>query len=346
MVGLVLVVALAVSPSSSTSPKGKGSAAKKSSKTRPAEPTPAEAEPTPAAASEVSPAASVPAPPVAEPAPSAHVDAPPPKTDSAPAVGSTHGAAVVAAVKPKLAVLDLTPGAGVDASVTGPLGEAITSEIQRRGYFDVLSQRDIATLLGVERQRQLVGCTDTSCVAELSDALGARFVLSGSLARFGDAYQLTLTTMDTQKAQPLGRCSRIAKDLAALNQGISVAVAEATATPPPAPPSKALPYTLIGVGAGAAAVGLLLGIIALNATGQLRGELEVGQNRPGVLRTHDYYVKQVAGLDTDKLIATACLGAGVVAAAIGIFIMPKDVALMQVSLVPTTHGLGIAGAFR
>ena len=63
----------------------------------------------------------------------------------------------------------------------------ITSEVQRRGFFQVISQQDIATMLGLERQKQLMGCADdsTSCLAELSGALGARFVMSGTLTRLG-----------------------------------------------------------------------------------------------------------------------------------------------------------------
>ena len=59
------------------------------------------------------------------------------------------------------------------------LGEALTQELSRRGFFEVISAGDIRALLGVERQRALLGCSDSSCTAELSGALGARFVLQG-----------------------------------------------------------------------------------------------------------------------------------------------------------------------
>jgi hypothetical protein len=251
----------------------------------------------------------------------------------------------VAAQKPKLAVLDLVPGAGVDASVTGPLTEAISTEVQRRAFFEVLSQRDIATMIGIERQKQLLGCSDEGCLAELSGAIGARFVLSGTLARLGDAYQLTLTALDTQKTQTLGRSTKLTKDLPTLNLQLPFAVAEATGTPPPAPPSKVLPYTLLGIGAATVLAGTLLGTFALNTQGQLRGELEAGVSQPGILKTQDYYVKAIAGVDRDKVIALALLGGGVALAAAGLLILPKDFALTQVSFAPTANGAVLAGTF-
>ena len=61
---------------------------------------------------------------------------------------------VLAAEKPKLAVLDVQPvGAKTEEAVA--LGEAMAQELSRRGFFDVISSSEIRTLLGVERQKQL-----------------------------------------------------------------------------------------------------------------------------------------------------------------------------------------------
>ena len=92
--------------------------------------------------------------------------------------------ALSAADKPKLAVLDVQP-VGVEAEQAVALGEAITQQLSRRGFFEVISSSDIRTLLGAERQRQLLGCGDTNCTAELSGALGARFILQSTLTRLG-----------------------------------------------------------------------------------------------------------------------------------------------------------------
>lgn len=243
--------------------------------------------------------------------------------------------------KPKLAVLELTPGAGVESNVSQPLTEALTAEITARGFFEVISQRDIQTLLGVERQKQLLGCSEqsASCLAELSGALGARFVLSGSIAKLGDAYQLSLTTLDTTRAQPLGRSTRLAKDLNALQTALPWAVAEATATPLPPPPSRWLPYTLMGTGTAAMAFGLVWGVLAFNAQGQLSGELTA--ERPGVLDTKARYEERQNAIDTNKVIGGVALlvGAGLVVT--GVLLNPADVGPTRVALVPTGNGVGL-----
>ncbi|MEW5740885.1 MAG: hypothetical protein AB1938_18340 [Myxococcota bacterium] len=254
---------------------------------------------------------------------------------------------VAQAERPKLAVLELSAGVGLDASVTGPFTDALAAEVQARGFFDVISSRDIQTLLGVERQRQLLGCGEDSksCMAELSGALGARFVLSGSLAKLGDAYQLTLSTLDSQKAQPIGRATRIAKDLDGLRAALPSAVAEATATPLPPPPSRALPITLIATGSAAALFGVVWGALTLTQQAQLSGTLDAGANQPGVLATRASYEQQVAALTTQKWVALASLLAGAALITTGVLLMPADDGRARLALVPTGTGLAVVGSW-
>src|SRR5947207_17625 len=82
--------------------------------------------------------------------------------------------------KPKLIVLRLSVAGGVEPELGGAITEAVTTEVSARGFFNVLSSKDVETLLGVERQKQMLGCADdaSSCLSELAGALGARFVLS------------------------------------------------------------------------------------------------------------------------------------------------------------------------
>ena len=251
--------------------------------------------------------------------------------------------------KPRLVVLDLQPGAGVDGSLTGPLADAITAEVQRVGFFEVLSSRDLQALLGLERQKQLLGCGDDAasrtCMAELTDALGARFVLSGSLARLGDAYQLTLNTLDTQKAQPLGRATRLARSLEALRGLLPWAVAEATGTPLPAPPSRALSYTLIGVGGAGALFGLVWGGLALSQEQQLAARLATARDTPGLLDSRASYVTEAQGLERDRWIGVGALVVGTAALVTGLVVLPADGSSVKLAVVPAGAGLGLAGVF-
>jgi hypothetical protein len=61
----------------------------------------------------------------------------------------------------------------------------------------VVTATEITTLLGAERQRQLLGCSDStsSCMAELSGALGVDGLVTGSIARIAGRYQLNVSVL-------------------------------------------------------------------------------------------------------------------------------------------------------
>src|SRR5205823_34600 len=123
----------------------------------------------------------------------------------------------------------------------------------------------------------------SSCLTELAGAAGARFVLSGSLAKLGDVVQLTLITLDSRNAQPIGRSTRLAKDVSGLRLQLPIAVAEATATPLPPPPSRVLPFTLLGVGAASLIAGGVVGFFALSSEAAINRELMNGATNPSAL---------------------------------------------------------------
>ncbi|MBL8940301.1 MAG: hypothetical protein JNM69_37490 [Archangium sp.] len=68
----------------------------------------------------------------------------------------------------------------------------------------VTTKNDMAQVLGVERQKQLMGCaTDSgSCLAELAGALGVAQLLSGSVAKTESGYVSTLKVIDSQTGEP------------------------------------------------------------------------------------------------------------------------------------------------
>lgn len=89
------------------------------------------------------------------------------------------------------AAQDLVPG----------LSSLMTERVKTAdAKFKVYSQADLERVISLERQQQLVGCADESCLMELSGALGARYVISGRLDRFGDRYVLVGGRYDNQQA--------------------------------------------------------------------------------------------------------------------------------------------------
>lgn len=71
--------------------------------------------------------------------------------------------------------------------------------------INVLTQTDIAAALGRERQAQLLGCTETGCMAELGQAMGARYIVSGRLDKVGDQFVLVASLFDSVSSRALGR---------------------------------------------------------------------------------------------------------------------------------------------
>jgi TolB-like protein len=257
------------------------------------------------------------------------------------------GQAAPGSAKAGLIVLDLSAGGGVDAVVAQSLSEALAVEASKAGYFQVMAQKEVSTLLGLERQKQLLGCNDgaSTCQTELAGALGARFVLSGSVTKLGgDTFQLNLQTQDTAKTTTLGRATRIAKDLPSLRGLIPWLLAEATATPSPPEPSLALPITFIGAG-GAVVVGG--GVFLLQSLTReevvLNDFAEAAKSDNFPLKSADYYRGEAAGISQQRLIGGILAGVGAAALVAGIVLMPSSSSGARVAVVPTGNGAALVG---
>jgi TolB-like protein len=250
-----------------------------------------------------------------------------------------------AADKPKLVVMPLQVAGGVDREVGDLFTEAVTEDIGRKGFFDAISQKEIGTLMAVDRQRQLLGCDESNCLTELAGATGARFILTGSVAKLGDNFQLTLQVLDSTKSQPLGRSTRFAKTLEALRSGVPFAVAESTGTPLPPPPSRIVPITLIGVGGAAIVGGALYGLMALADEQRYAGELQSGATTAGVLQEQSFYQREAQRLGLQKTISLIAMGVGAALIVAGIIVMPSEQTRGSVALVPMSNGAALVGSF-
>ncbi len=88
------------------------------------------------------------------------------------------------------------------------LVDVLAGEIGRIGDVRVITKTDILSMLEIEKQRRLAGCTEKECVAEIAGALGTRWMIVGNLGRFGGVYLINLKLIDTQNALVVGRVSR------------------------------------------------------------------------------------------------------------------------------------------
>jgi hypothetical protein len=100
----------------------------------------------------------------------------------------------------KLVLLPLLPLGGVGKDTAQLLGDALAGELRKRRGVSVLTQSDVTALLGVEKTRQMLGCSDSGCIAEIGGALGADRVVHGSLGRVGDSLIVNLSALDPRRA--------------------------------------------------------------------------------------------------------------------------------------------------
>ncbi|MDP2274180.1 MAG: hypothetical protein Q8N23_12365 [Archangium sp.] len=257
--------------------------------------------------------------------------------------------------KPRLVINDLV-ALKVAPEEAQAITDAVVTYLSARGLFEVLSTRDVQTLLGAERQRQLSGaCSEDAlgCSVDMSKLLSARFVLSGQLAKVGSAYQLTMQLVDTSRDQTSSRSSKLAGDLEALRALVPYAASEATGSPLPPPPSRVLPVTLLAAGGATLLSGGVVGLLALSKEAQLNEELCPATPQPdgrceGVnLRDRTFYVAQQESLTAQKALSIGLMAAGAVMLGLGLWLLPPDDARTRITarVSPTTSGLVLTGAF-
>lgn len=172
-----------------------------------------------------------------------------------------------AEAKLSVAFLGVTAGTGVDARTAATVEELLLAGLDETGGFRVVGRSDVARLLGFEREKQMVGCSDGACAAELAGALGVRFIASADLGRLGSSTVLSAKVIDTQTAQVLVRATQTVADDGALPAAVDAIVkrlCDGTADArKQAVPTSAEPASTPGTFAVRAGLGGLVGIAGI-----------------------------------------------------------------------------------
>ena len=170
---------------------------------------------------------------------------------------------------------------GVDTRTARIVGEALLAEVRKLDRIAAVSMREIQDLLSFEEQRQLVGCSDESCLAEIAGALGVDELLTGTVGRLGASHVLAIKRLDMKTATTRASISRrmVVADGEEFLAAIGPAVAElypgyeprpgqsrgvaaevvARLNPPPLPR-----WVFLTTAGAAVAVGLAGGVTALS----------------------------------------------------------------------------------
>jgi TolB-like protein len=127
----------------------------------------------------------------------------------AAALAAALPVAASAQAKPKIAVLDFAT-VGASKELASAAGGVVANELDRMGAFQVITSDAIRSMLAFEKQRQMLGCADAGCIAEIGGALGVDYLISGKVTKLAAAggvpetLNLDLTLTSVRKAQREG----------------------------------------------------------------------------------------------------------------------------------------------
>lgn len=271
-------------------------------------------------------------------------------------VGETAPAAPPARKKAKarIAVLDVRTGA-LDPKTFEGLSGLIASELAARApAVQVIGSGDIRAMVGFEREKQLMGCSESSCLAEIGGALGVEYMLTTDCGKTGGTWLINMVLIDVGRARPLKRLSQRTSDENKLVDeavaGVQQMVAELPgdgSAPAPQPVAKVEARPAEGGRNKLVTWGLVLGGVVGIAVGSVAAGMGWETHRQVLSDQKDHVGTGVSRYEAqqanNKAIAGYVVGAvGIAAATWGALrlILPESPA--QVSVVPTSGGVHAA----
>jgi hypothetical protein len=75
---------------------------------------------------------------------------------------------------------------GVDKRIGRIVTDATVAELRKLQGISVVGMDEVRAALDMEAQKQMLGCTKDSCIAEIAEALGVDVIVIGQLAQVGD----------------------------------------------------------------------------------------------------------------------------------------------------------------
>ena len=252
--------------------------------------------------------------------------------------------------KPKLAVTEIKARRGVDPVLAKVIEEYLAFELAKAGAFQVVGRDDIARMLDHEQQKQMVGCTDDSCLAEIGGALGVDKMVGGAMDKVGESVLLTLKLINVRQGKVERRESERLKGASeeqALD-GIATLFRRMFATElavgDTEEPAGGRLWTWVAAG-GAGAV-LLTGVVLL---GVGQGDLGDAHDLADRSQTQEVFMSKVEELeDKGKNKSTAGgvllgIGGALAVTAVVLFFLEPDDEASRVAVVPafSDQGLGL-----
>ncbi|MFH1811383.1 MAG: hypothetical protein ABIJ09_21765 [Pseudomonadota bacterium] len=107
----------------------------------------------------------------------------------------------------KYAVMPFSVGVNMDKDMPRLLDELLLAALSKRALpgQTFLGSSDITAVLGLEQQKQALGCDDEGCMAEIGNALGVDFMVVPAVGKLGDSFAITYKVVEPKKVQVLRR---------------------------------------------------------------------------------------------------------------------------------------------
>lgn len=175
----------------------------------------------------------------------------------------------------RILVLDIK-SESVPGETARALRDEVVIELARAPSLSVLSTEDLRAAVSVEAETRAIGCDTTSCLAEIGAAMGARYIVHGSVAKVGGAYAVYLNIFDTDRNEAVARevadaateagllpavrggAAKVRERIALRAPAIGTGGGDLTAASPPEEPIDPL-FVGGAVGAGAGALVAVIG---------------------------------------------------------------------------------------
>jgi hypothetical protein len=112
--------------------------------------------------------------------------------------------------KLSVAVMDLKP-TGISKDTAQNLTQVLSVEIKKIEGTKVVARDDLVAMLLLEKDKRLLGCDDTSCMAEIGGALGVDKLIAGTVGKLADSFVTTLRLIDVRNIKVESRVTEAYK---------------------------------------------------------------------------------------------------------------------------------------
>lgn len=102
-------------------------------------------------------------------------------------------------------VVASAPAQAIRQSETELINSILTATLAKNHQLEVVSSGDVQRMVELESEKQALGCSSSTCLAEIAGALGAELVIYGDVGDLGSQVVLTLNLFDSNSGTAPGR---------------------------------------------------------------------------------------------------------------------------------------------